>query len=78
MPKTNKTLDFEQSLEKLNNLAIELEQGNLSLEDSLKQFEAGVKLIRSCQEALKQAEQKVQLLTSTQTDGELSDFNNDD
>lgn len=75
MPKkSEKALNFEQSLEKLNRLATELEQGNLSLEDSLKQFEAGVKLIRSCQEALQQAEQKVQILTNNQ----LKEFDRDE
>ena len=41
-----------------------LEQGDLPLEESLRQFERGVELTRSCQAALKQAEQKVQVLTS--------------
>ncbi len=75
MPKkTEKTPNFEQSLEKLNSLATELEQGNLSLEDALKQFELGIKLIRSCQETLKQAEQKVQILT----DNQLNEFKCDE
>jgi len=39
-----------------------LESGGLSLEDSLKSFEQGIKVARDCQQALKQAEQKVELL----------------
>lgn len=41
-----------------------LEQGDLSLEDSLQQFERGVVLTRSCQAALKQAEQRVKVLSA--------------
>ena len=41
-----------------------LEHGDLPLEDSLKQFERGIELTRSCQAALKQAEQKVQVLSA--------------
>lgn len=53
---------LEQSLEELELLVESLERGDLSLEDSLKAFEAGIKLTRLCQEALASAEQKVQLL----------------
>jgi exodeoxyribonuclease VII small subunit len=55
-------VDFEASLAALEALVEEMEQGNLSLEDSMKAFETGVKLTRECQQALKTAEQKVQLL----------------
>lgn len=54
---------FEQSLGDLEGIVASLESGELSLEDSLKVFEKGIKLTRSCQTALDQAEQKVQLLT---------------
>ena len=40
-----------------------LESGELSLEESLKSFESGIKVARECQQALKAAEQKVELLT---------------
>lgn len=53
---------FEQSLQELEKLVERMEKGDLSLEDSLKDFERGVALTRSCQEALKTAEQKVQQL----------------
>ncbi len=55
-------LDLETALEKLELLVESLEQGDLSLEESLKAFEAGIKLTRQCQETLAAAEQKVQLL----------------
>jgi exodeoxyribonuclease VII small subunit len=58
-----KAVDFEQQLENLEALVESLEGGSLSLEDSLKSFEQGIKVARECQAALKQAEQKVELLT---------------
>jgi len=54
--------DFERSLSELEAIVEQLEQGDLSLDDSLKQFERGVQLTRVCQNALKQAEQKVEIL----------------
>jgi exodeoxyribonuclease VII small subunit len=56
------TLDFERSLAELEGIVEKLEQGDLSLDDSLKHFERGVQLTRICQAALKQAEQKVEIL----------------
>ncbi|WP_150306012.1 exodeoxyribonuclease VII small subunit [Pseudomonas saliphila] len=57
-----KPIDFEQSLSALQQLVERLESGELSLEDSLAAFEQGVALTRDCQQALTQAEQKVQQL----------------
>lgn len=64
------TLDFEAALTELEQLVVLLEKGDLSLEESLKKFEQGVKLTRRCQKALLEAEQKVQLLI--EKNGELS------
>jgi len=64
-------LDFEQSLTDLQNLVERLENGELSLEDSLTAFEQGVRLTRDCQTALAQAEQKIQILM--ERDGELEE-----
>ncbi len=60
---TKKPVNFEKSLEQLETLVNSMEQGDLSLEASLKAFEKGVKLARSCQQALTEAEQKVELLS---------------
>jgi exodeoxyribonuclease VII small subunit len=60
--KEKKAIDFEQQLENLEALVESLESGGLSLDDSLKSFEQGIKVARDCQQALKQAEQKVELL----------------
>lgn len=67
-----KTLDFEASLEHLEELIEQLESGELSLEESLKTFEQGIKLTRQCQQALKAAEQKVAVLMK-QDDGEMTE-----
>ena len=63
--------DFEQSLQELEALVLKMETGDLSLEDSLKEFERGVQLTRQCQEALTAAEQRVKLLAA---DGSQTDF----
>jgi exodeoxyribonuclease VII small subunit len=53
---------FEESLNELEQLVERMEQGNLPLEEALKLFERGIQLTRTCQKALKEAEQKVQIL----------------
>ncbi len=53
---------FETALKELEGLVERMEKGDRSLEESLHDFERGVTLTRQCQEALKMAEQKVQLL----------------
>jgi exodeoxyribonuclease VII small subunit len=62
MPKKKTTALFEDSLTELEQLVSQLEQGDISLEESLKSFERGVTLTRICQKALQEAEQKVQVL----------------
>jgi exodeoxyribonuclease VII small subunit len=61
--KEKKAVDFEQQLASLEGLVESLESGELSLEESLKSFEQGIKVARDCQAALKAAEQKVEVLT---------------
>jgi len=68
----SKTPDFEKMIRELESLVSTLEKGELSLEDSLKTFEKGIQLTQSCQSALQDAEQRVQiLLNSKDKDGEL-------
>lgn len=50
---------FEEGLEKLNKIAEELEKGDLSLEDSVKKFEEGMKISKVCNEKLDKAESKI-------------------
>lgn len=57
------TVNFEQALQELEVLVERMEQGDLSLEESLESFERGIALTRRCQTALQEAEQKVEILT---------------
>ena len=54
---------FEQSLDELEQLVQKMEQGEMSLEDSLAAYERGIGLYRRCQTALEQAELRVRMLT---------------
>ena len=68
---TTKKIDinFEKALEELEGIVEDLESGDLSLENSLKSFEKGIKLARQCQEQLSKAELQVQKLI--EENGEL-------
>ena len=68
MKNTAKPVNFEKSLEQLEALVNRLEKGGLSLEDSLKCFEQGVKLTRECRQALQSAEQKIFVLSKENGD----------
>ena len=67
-----KAFPFEASLQRLESLVEQMEQGDLTLEESLKTFEEGIKLTRECQAALTAAEQRVKLLI--EKDGELTEI----
>jgi exodeoxyribonuclease VII small subunit len=69
-----KNYPFETSLEKLEKLVEHMEDGDLTLEDSLKTFEEGIRLTRECQQALAAAEQKVKLLIEENGQVTASDF----
>ena len=62
MAKSDKQSNFESSLNKLELIVTKLEDENISLEDSVKSFEEGINLVKSCQEELKSAELKIQKL----------------
>jgi len=66
--------DFENALQELEKLVEELEKGELSLEHSLRRFERGVELTRTCQKALREAEQKVSILLERDADSEPEPF----
>ncbi|NOX76034.1 MAG: exodeoxyribonuclease VII small subunit [Gammaproteobacteria bacterium] len=70
--KKQKPVDFEAALEELESLVERMEDGESTLEDSLKDFERGIELTRSCQSALTEAEQKVEILLKK--DGDPVDF----
>lgn len=71
------SFNFEQALEDLEELVTAMEEGELSLEESLQAFEKGIKLTRECQSALKKAEQKVQVLINEDGDTEEFEFKED-
>ncbi|MBI5451409.1 MAG: exodeoxyribonuclease VII small subunit [Gammaproteobacteria bacterium] len=74
----NKTPDFEQAMSELETLVEQLEQGDISLEESLQHFERGIALTRHCQQALKTAEQKVRILLEKNGQASLEAFNEED
>ncbi len=57
-----KEASFEKALEKLEKTVDALEAGELSLDDSLKKYEEGVKLARTCQEKLEKAKKRIETL----------------
>jgi len=75
---STKKINLEKSLADLEALVEELESGDLPLETAMKKFEEGIKLTRGCQVALKEAEQKVEILLKSAGGDELADFEVDD
>jgi exodeoxyribonuclease VII small subunit len=74
-----KPVNLEKALADLETLVDELESGDLPLEKAMQKFEEGIKLTRSCQAALKDAEQKVAiLLKSAGGEQVLKEFEPDD
>ena len=61
---------FEQALKELEDAADRLESGDLGLDDSIKEFEKGIKLARYCQQKLEEAERKIEILQKG-ADGEI-------
>ncbi len=66
----DKKPNFEKDLEKLEETVAALEEGGLSLDESLKRFEEGITLARRCEKALTEAERKIEVLLKN-TDGKL-------
>ena len=70
--------NFEEALEELERLVSSMEEGELSLENSMKAFEKGIKLTRECQTALQKAEQKVQILLNESGETQAFDVKDED
>ena len=68
-------INFEAAMGELEELVAQMEDGDLTLDDSLKAFERGVMLTRQCQQALNRAELRVQTLTDANT---LEDLTQED
>jgi exodeoxyribonuclease VII small subunit len=74
MPKKKSSPSFENDLAELEQLVMRLERGEISLEESLQAFERGVNLTRTCQKALQEADQKVQILIEKNGNQTLEPF----
>lgn len=77
-PAKKKGIDFEQSLSTLENLVKRMEQGDMTLEESLQAFETGIALTRDCQTRLAAAEQQVTKLIEQQGVVRLESFDADE
>ena len=75
---STKKFNLEKALADLEDLVDELESGDLPLEKAMKKFEDGIKLTRGCQAALKDAEQKVEILLKSAGEEALEDFEVDE
>lgn len=79
MSKANaKQADLETSLREINQLIEKMEHGELTLEQSLSEFEKGITLIKHCQKVLTDAEQKVNLLMEKNGEAGLTPYRPDD
>ena len=65
-------LSFEENMKKLEEIAVELEKGDLDLDTSVKKFEEGMKISKECSEMLEKAEKKITMLIKGE-DGELAE-----
>jgi len=78
MAKKPTPFNFEKSLAELETLVETMENGEISLEDSLKHFERGISLTRACQKALEEADQKVKILMEKDGQNSLTEFDQDE
>lgn len=72
MNKENSPIDFEDAILRLENIVKKIENDEIKLDDALLQYQEGTKLIKFCQNKLKNVEQKIKILDST--DDTLQDF----
>ncbi len=75
--KSTKGVDFERALDELEKLVERMEQGELSLEESLKLYERGIELSKACQKALDAAEKRIRILSEQEGKSELETFEAD-
>ena len=77
MARKKTAIDFEKSLQTLEQLVESMESGEMTLEKSLQAFEDGIKLTKECQQALLEAEQKVAILLANNGEETLESFEED-
>ena len=75
---TNEDLTFEQSMQALEKIVEQMEQGELPLQEALEKFERGVKLANQSQQTLEAAQQKVKILTAKSGGDVLEEFSSED
>ncbi|EGQ7912192.1 exodeoxyribonuclease VII small subunit [Vibrio parahaemolyticus] len=75
--KKPENMTFEATIEELDSLVDQLENGDLALDDALRKFERGIALARAGQTKLSDAEQRVSILLSEDDEASLSDFKPD-
>ena len=74
MARKQSSVSFEKALEEFETLVTTMEEGELTLEESLKKYERGVELSRICQSALEEAEQRIKILSEKTATLEPSDL----
>jgi exodeoxyribonuclease VII small subunit len=77
-PKTSAVPDFEAALAELEKIVEKMEAGEQSLEEALKSFQRGIELTRTCQQGLKQAEQRVEKLVQEGSDLKIEPLEEDE
>lgn len=70
----SKEIKFEEGMERLEQIANELEKGNLDLDESVKKFEEGMKISKQCSDMLQEVEKKITMLIKN-SDGEFQEEN---
>lgn len=68
-------ITFEQAIKQLEQISIELEKGDLNLDESVKKFEEGMKLAKTCSEILENAEKRISILIKTEDGVVEQNFN---
>lgn len=63
-----KELSFEQALKNLEKIVTQVEQGQIGLEDSIQQYEEGMKLIKQCRDILEQCEKRIETINQDTKD----------
>ena len=76
--KATKGVDFERALDELEKLVERMEEGELSLEESLRLYERGMELSKACQKALDAAEKRIRILSEQDGKSELDTFESDE
>ena len=66
-------INFEEAMKKLEQITAELEKGDLSLDESVKKFEEGIKLSKECNKILEDSEKRINILINN--DGNITEEN---